>query len=249
MSKAKYRFSILSLIVLFILIWHFGVVLFHVPNYIIPAPLTLIDYMVNFFRTGDLTPHILVTLKEVFVGTFFGILLGMVLGYLIAKVEVFDKLITPILLIMQISPKISIAPLFILWFGLGLESKVALVILVVSFPIMLNESTAIKNVDTSYRDFLSIMNANKWQVFYYLELPSALREVISGIKVAVTQAITSAVIGEMMGAKQGLGYLLTNGSELYDINMILTAIIILSFIGVVLYYFFDWLEGKLLYWE
>lgn len=249
MSRSKYSFSILSLVLLFILIWHFGVVLFNVPDYLIPAPLGLIDYMVSFFRSGDLIPHVLVTLQEVFIGTFFGIIVGMILGYLIAKIEIFDKLITPILLIMQISPKISIAPLFILWFGLGLESKIALVILVVSFPIMLNESTAIKNVHTGYQDFLNIINANKWQVFYYLELPSALREVISGIKVAVTQAITSAVIGEMMGAKQGLGYLLTNGSELFDINMILTAIIILSIMGVILYYFFDWLEGKLLYWE
>lgn len=249
MSRTKYSLSILALVLLFILVWHFSILLFNVPNYLMPAPIELINYILNFFKAGELTPHILITLQEVFIGTFFGIILGMVIGYLIAKIDVFDKLITPILLIMQISPKISIAPLFILWFGLGLESKIALVILVVSFPIMLNESTAIKNVNLGYRDFLNIVNANKWQVFYYLELPSALREVISGVKVAVTQAITSAVIGEMMGAKQGLGYLLTNGAELFDINMILTAITVLSFIGVALYYFFDWLESKLLYWE
>ena len=89
--------------------------------------------------------------RQVFIGTFWGIILGMILGYLLAKNRLLEHLLMPLLLIMQISPKISIAPLFILWFGLGLTSKIALVILVVSFPIMVAESSALKKINSGYR--------------------------------------------------------------------------------------------------
>lgn len=155
----------------------------------------------------------------------------------------------PLILIIQIAPKISLAPLFILWFGLGIQSKIALVILVVSFPIMVNQYTAFKQIDIRYIELLKILKASKFQKFISLELPFAFSAIISGIKVSVTQAITAAVIGEMMGAKSGLGYLLTYGNEMYDINIILSSVITLSIIGLVLYYMATYIEKKVLYWR
>lgn len=249
MSRTKKYMELTLIVIGLIALWSAAVKIFQIPEYYLPAPSAFLAYLINFFQTGNLMKHIIVTMQEVLVGTAIGIGIGMLCGYLIAKSELCNHLFMPIVLIMQISPKISIAPLFILWFGLGLQSKIALVALVVSFPIMINESTAIKQIDKDFRNMMQILKASRWQIFKKLEFPCAMNAVLSGIKVAVTQAITAAVIGEMMGAKSGLGYLLTNGSEMYDLNMILSSVFILSLIGLCLYYLFQMIEDKALSWK
>ncbi|MCI8270775.1 MAG: ABC transporter permease [Erysipelotrichaceae bacterium] len=249
MKKSKIYIELCALVIALIALWQAITVIFDIPSYYLPSPVEFFTYFSQFLQTGKLASHISTTLYEVFIGTFWGIVVGMVLGYFIAKSKVLEHLLMPLLLIMQISPKISIAPLFILWFGLGLTSKVALVILVVSFPIMIAESSALKKINSGYTELMNIWHANKWQVFTRVELPCACHEVISGIKIAVTQAITSAVIGEMMGAKAGLGYLLTNGAEMYDLNMILSSIFLLSLLGLFLYEICQVVERKVLYWK
>ena len=119
--------------------------------------------------------------------------------------------------------------------GLGIESKAALVILVVSFPIMINEVSAIRSIEDNVYNLMKVLKASKWQTFCKIEVPYSIEMMLSGIKLALTQAMTGAVIGEMIGAKAGLGYLLTLGSETYDIKMILNAVILLSVIGLALY--------------
>ncbi|MDV7824465.1 ABC transporter permease [Enterococcus gallinarum] len=237
------------LFTLIIIIWELSVRISNVPNYILPSPTKLTSFFLTYISTGELLINAWVTLQEIFIGTFFGIILGVFLGYLIVKIKLIERLLMPLILIIQIAPKISLAPLFILWFGLGIQSKIALVILVVSFPIMVNQYTAFKQIDIRYIELLKILKASKFQKFISLELPFAFSAIISGIKVSMTQAITAAVIGEMMGAKSGLGYLLTYGNEMYDINIILSSVITLSIIGLVLYYMATYIEKKVLYWR
>ena len=159
------------------------------------------------------------------------------------------NLIMPFVIIIQTAPKISLAPLFILWMGLGIESKAALVILVVSFPIMINEVSAIRSIEDNVYNLMKVLKASKWQTFCKIEVPYSIEMMLSGIKLALTQAMTGAVIGEMIGAKAGLGYLLTLGSETYDIKMILNAVILLSVIGLALYLISELIEKKALYWK
>ena len=133
--------------------------------------------------------------------------------------------------------------------GLGIESKAALVILVVSFPIMINEVSAIRSIEDNVYNLMKVLKASKWQTFCKIEVPYSIEMMLSGIKLALTQAMTGAVIGEMIGAKAGLGYLLTLGSETYDIKMILNAVILLSVIGLALYLISELIEKKALYWK
>lgn len=133
--------------------------------------------------------------------------------------------------------------------GLGIESKAALVILVVSFPIMINEVSAIRSIEDNVYNLMKVLKASKWQTFCKIEVPYSIEMMLSGIKLALTQAMTGAVIGEMIGAKAGLGYLLTLGSETYDIKMILNAVILLSVIGLALYLISELIEKRALYWK
>jgi len=232
-----------------LVIWELYIIIFKVPNYLLPDPYNFFLAMIEFFKTGDMFYHIWVTLKEIFIGTFWGILIGITLGYVLAKVEFLEKLVMPFVIIVQTAPKISLAPLFILWMGLGIESKVALVILVVSFPVMTNEVLAVRSIEKNIYDLMKILKGNAWQRFFKIEMPFSGEMLISGMKLAVTQAMIGAVIGEMIGAKAGLGYLVVLGGENYNINLILSAVILLSLLGLILYELFDVLEKKILSWK
>lgn len=232
-----------------ILLWKLYIALFNIPPYLLPQPEELMKSMADFLVNGDMISHINTTLKEVFIGVAVGILIGLVLGYIVAKSKFIERFIMPFVLIIQTAPKISLAPLFILWFGLGLQSKIAIVILVVSFPVMINEVVAIRSIDANVFNLMKILDASAWQKFIYIELPYSLQAILSGIKIALTQAMVGAVIGEMIGAKSGLGYLLTLGNETYDINLVLSSIIILSLIGLILYLVAGFVEKKLLIWK
>jgi NitT/TauT family transport system permease protein len=114
---------------------------------------------------------------------------------------------------------------------------------------MINEVTAIRSIDRNAYDLMKVLKASRWQVFRYIELPYSMEMLLSGVKLALTQAMTGAVIGEMIGAKAGLGYLLTLGSETYDIKMILNAVILLSVMGLLFYLISEYIERKTLYWK
>jgi NitT/TauT family transport system permease protein len=251
MFYRKYRRVILpaAFFPIFLIVWQLYVTIFKVPSYLLPGPAELFQSMIKLFTTGGVMKHISVTMEEILVGTAIGIVIGLVLGYIMAKIRFIERLVMPFVIIVQTAPKISLAPLFILWMGLGIESKAALVILVVSFPIMINEVSAIRSIEVDVYNLMKILKASRLQVFFHIELPYSVEMLLSGIKLALTQAMTGAVIGEMIGAKAGLGYLLTLGSETYDIKMILNAVILLSVIGLALYLVSELIERKALYWK
>lgn len=238
-----------STLIIFILMWQAYVSLSGVAAHILPGPRLFLSKFIDILMMNNIGQHIGTTLYEIAVGFLIGCAAGLFFGYLLAKSELMERLITPYIVLAQITPKISIAPLFILWFGLGATSKIALVILVVFFPIMVNTIIGIRSVESNMKDLLHVLRANPWQRFFTVEIPYSLPSIMSGIKVSTTYAITGAVIGEMIGAKAGLGYLVILGSETYDINLILTAVLLLSLMGLVLYLLCDYAEKKLLHWH
>jgi NitT/TauT family transport system permease protein len=240
---------VLATLLVFIGLWQAYVSVFHIPVQILPGPLLFLSKFLKIMATGDMGTHIGLTLYEIFIGFLIGCVLGLLFGYLLAKSVLLERLFTPYIVLVQIAPKISIAPLFLLWFGLGATSKIALVILVVFFPIMVNTIVGIRSVESNMQDLLNILKANRWQRFWTVEIPYSLPSIMSGVKVSTTYAITGAVIGEMIGAKAGLGYLVILGSETFDINLVLTAVLLLSVIGLALYLLSALLEKRLLRWH
>lgn len=251
MLYQRYRKFILPVLFfpVFLLLWQLYIVCFQVPEYLLPTPFQLMASLVRLFTGGGVMKHIAVTMKEILAGTLAGIGIGLVLGYLMAKIRWIEGLVMPFVIIVQTAPKISLAPLFILWMGLGIQSKAALVVLVVSFPIMINEVSALRSIDPNVYNLMKILKGRRLQVFFHIELPYSMEMMLSGIKLALTQAMTGAVIGEMIGAKAGLGYLLTLGSETYDIKLILNAVILLSVMGLLMYLVSEVIERKVLYWK
>ncbi|MNW25459.1 putative aliphatic sulfonates transport permease protein SsuC [compost metagenome] len=248
MSLRKTTITLLTFLI-FVIVWQVYVSVSQVPEHILPGPVQYASEFIRITSTSNFGEHITTTLYEIAVGFGIGCVLGLFFGYLLAKSELMERLITPYVVLAQITPKISIAPLFILWFGLGATSKIALVILVVFFPIMVNTIIGIRSVESNMKDLLHVLRAKPLQKFLSVEIPYSLPSIMSGVKVSTTYAITGAVIGEMIGAKAGLGYLVILGSETYDINLILTAVLILSLMGLILYALCGYAEKRLLHWH
>ena len=236
-------------IALAIALWWLVVLVAHVPAYLLPAPDAVAARFMLLARTADLADHVRVTLSEIGAGFALGAVLGVALGWLFSKVPALGRALSPLILILQTAPKIAIAPLLILWLGLDMGPKITLIALVTFFPVMAGTAAGLAAVEAPYRDLGRLLHLSAWQHFRRIELPFALPPIFAGLRIASTQAVTAAVIGELMGATFGLGYLLSLGQENGDAGVVIVAVLILSAIGWGFHEAIRLAEGRLLAWH
>lgn len=226
-------------------LWAGGVYLFQVPGYLLPGPGEVLERLVFLFNNAQLTTHVLVTLTEIFWGFLYGSLIGIGVALIFARLPILERIATPFILLLQTAPKIAIAPLLLLWLGLGPAPKIVLVAVVTFFPVMTGMLTGLKYVHKSYLDLANVLKLNRWQLFLHIELPSALPTLFAGASVATTLAVTAAVIGELMGANKGLGYLLSAGQENADSATVIGMVLLLSLIGWLFYEIFELMRRRM----
>lgn len=239
----------IAFLVLFVAGWWAYVVAADVSRQLVPTPGDLLDRFAYFWRRGTLQRDIRVTLQQILVGFAYGAIIGVAVGQLFGRVRILERLFTPLVVLLQTTPKISLAPLLVLWFGLGMTSKVVLVALVVFFPIMTHALIGVRTVDPDLIALSRLLRMNPLQRFVRIELPHSLPSILAGVRVSTTYAVTAAVVGELIGANAGLGYLLAVGQELSDVRVVLLATLVLSFLAYVLYAVVLFVERKLLAWH
>ncbi len=231
-----------------IAVWKLCTVIFHLPVLVLPPPELVFSRAVSLVKTRTVQKHLVVTLEEILIGYASGAVLGLLSGYLLSRAVIVEKALSPYILMFQTAPKISLAPLFVLWFGLGMASKVVLIALVTFFPIMINTIVGVRSTPQDYYDLLKILNADRKNTVK-VEMKNALPEIFSGLRVALVLSLTAAIIGEMMGAKEGLGVLLILGNEMYDLSMLFVVIIVISLTSLVLDVVMEAVQHKLLGWH
>jgi len=240
--------AVLSLLA-FVALWWIAVLVFAVPEYLVPSPPALAQKFWFLTTQAGLFGHVPVTLMEILVGFVIGAVVGVALAVLFVRFPLVEIVLNPIIIFVQTAPKIAIAPLLLLWLGLGAAPKVVLVAIVVFFPVLSNMVSALRSIDPNYLALAKILHMNGWSRLWRIELPQALPLLFTGLKVGVTLAVTAAVIGELMGARAGLGYLLSLGQETADIGLVLVSVILLSLLGYGLYVAVDALERRMLRWH
>ncbi|WP_406540961.1 ABC transporter permease [Clostridium ljungdahlii] len=193
----------IATIIIVVIIWQLTINLAHVPQYIIPSPLDILKTLVSDFQ--NIMENTGTTLYESFIGFFISIIFSFILAIIMDSFEIVRKSIYPILLISQTIPTIAIAPLFIIWFGFGVLPKIIVVVMVCFFPIVVSLVDGFEKVDRDYINLFSTMKASKLQTFYHLKLPYAMVNFFSGLKIAATYMIMSAIIGEWLGGDNGIG--------------------------------------------
>ena len=233
----------------FILLWWGLVAVFNVPAYLVPSPGELADKAWFLATEAGLLSHIPLTLVEIVAGFVIGVVAGVATAVLFTGFPAVEVVLNPLIIFVQTAPKIAIAPLLLLWLGLGATPKIVLVAIVVFFPVLSNMLSALRSIDPNLLALARILRMGPVARFRRIELPQSLPLLFTGMKVGVTLAVTAAVIGELMGARAGLGYLLSLGQETADVGLVLVAVILLSLIGYALYLLLGIAERRLLGWH
>ncbi len=233
----------------FIALWWIYVAVKHVPAYILPSPPKVWSRLVKMFVKGTVYAHLWTTTYEVILGFVIGAFLGIVLGYVFIKIDALKTMLMPYLIFLQTAPKIALVPLFVVWFGIGLVSKVVLIISMVLFPVLSGMMLGLESIPPDVRNLMKILKASKWQVFSQVEMQYSLPALFASLKVGIVQAVIGAIVAEWMSGKQGLGYILTYASSTYDTPMLLAGIIVTIILGIATYQVISVLEDKFLYWH
>jgi NitT/TauT family transport system permease protein len=231
----------------FLLIWQVFVVAYGVPAYLLPAPAAIADAFVS--QLPSLLSNGWVTIYEMLAGYALAVGIAIPLAIAITSSKRFNEFVMPTMLFFQIVPKVAIAPLFLVWFGVGATPKVLVAFLISFFPIVIDAAVGLRSMSTEMIDLARSMGATRMQVFAQFRLPTSLPYLFSGLKVAATLAIAGTVVGEFVGADKGLGYLLLVTNSNMETALMFATIVALTIIGLVFYYLVELLEAFLIPWH
>lgn len=219
------------------------------PAFLIPAPLTVVERFIAYTGEGRLWPHVWATGSQVIIGLLIGVNVGALLGYMLAKSRLLNRALSPLIAAVQAVPVVAYAPLLIIWFGSGAESKIITCALTVFFPMMTNTLVGLRGVPLPLRDLMRSLEATRWQMFTRLELPSALPVLLGGLKVAAALSVIGVVIGEFVSADAGLGWLIRYARQAYDTPLVFVAVFMLALMARLLYGAVSLLETWALRWQ
>lgn len=234
---------------LLILIWALYVSVFNVEHFILPPPIDVAQELVDQLVSGEIMPQIAVTAGETVAGFAAGLVAGMLIGYLVAHSETARLTLMPFLIFFQVAPKIALVPIFIIWFGLGLFSKIFVVFSMVFFPIALGMIDGLNSIPPEMRDLMRVLRANRLQTLLKLELRHAAPQLFAACKVGIVQALIGATVAEWMSGQSGLGYVQTNASSTFNTPLLMVGIILTIVLGIILYYAIALVEKRVCFWE
>lgn len=219
------------------------------PTWILPGPAQVWRRFLRVAGDGTLWGHVQTTLTEALLGFFLGFCVASVLGYVLAKSPLLERLAAPYIVASQSTPVVAVAPLLILWFGAGILSKILVCALVVFFPMLVNTVVGLRSIDPEYRALFESLGASSWQTFTKLELPAALPVLFGGLRVGITLSVVGAVVGEFIGSDRGLGALINIARGLFDTPLMFVALLTLMTIALILYLSVVALERLLVRWR
>ena len=230
-----------------IALWWAVVELFKIPAYLLPSPGNVFARLVT--DAGLLWTHSKVTLTEVLLGFGITVVTAIPMGLLVALSPLAKQVVYPPIMLMQLVPKIAVAPLFLVWLGFGLESKVLLTILMTFFPLLLASISGFMILDDRLLYLTRSMGASRWDTFRFLRLPAALPVIFSGVKTSATIAATAAIVAEFVGANKGLGYVLLRGTSTMDIELVFAVLMVLTLVGIAINYLVEFCEWAMTPWQ
>ncbi|GER67066.1 MULTISPECIES: ABC transporter permease [Heyndrickxia] len=205
-----------------------------VPSFILPSPSQIYEsFMAN--RRQLVAVHLPVTLEEVCIGFILSVAGGVALGVIMYVSKTAEKIFYPFLVISQTVPLVAISPIFMMWFGYTIWSKVAIIILTAIFPVVISTFDGLKAVDSAYQNLFRTMGAGPWVIFRKLHIPMALPSFLSGLKLSIVYCVTGATIGEWLGANAGLGYFSRRMSGYLQAGAVFSAVFLLSALGMILF--------------
>jgi len=230
--KRRYLFAVLSHVVL-IAAWYLFVTYRHVPSFVMPSPAATIATLGG--KNYDWIGNTLVTTSEIFIGYLLAVIVGVLLAIAFSWSRTAEDAVMPLLVSLNMIPKVALGPLFIVWFSYGIFPNAIIAFSISFFPILLNTARGFREVEPELLELVRTLRSSKWQTFAKIQLPSALPYIFSGMKIGAILAVAGAVVGEFLGSSRGLGYLMLQVQVTLDTAAMFMAVILITLIGVVLY--------------
>ena len=241
------RGAALLVFVALFLVWELAVHATGIKEYLLPPPSKV---WTEFWKRHEIVAGgTWVTTQEILAGYALAIVISIPLALAVAYSRFMEHAVYPMIVFLQIIPKIAIAPLFIIWFGFGFTPKLLLVFLLSFFPIVVSGIAGFKNADRDVLDFARTTGASGLRMFVKISLPQALPHIFTGLKVGAALAATAAVVAEFVASDKGLGYLLLQYNGQLDTPMVFATIVILSLIGLAVYYAVEVVERIAIPWH
>ncbi|PXY19526.1 ABC transporter permease [Prauserella muralis] len=237
------------ILALFFLLWDTFVRVNNMSELVLPRPATVLTSLGEIVRSPDTWQHARVTATETIGGFLIALGCGITVGAVLGKVRWMERSLRPMIVASQVVPKVALIPLFVIWFGFGMTSKVIMSAMLAFFPIMLNVQLGVRSVDAGQRDVMRALNAGRWQTFKHLELKSTMPYVFAGMEVGIVFAIIGTIVGEYLGGSEGLGYLVVRTLNELDAPALFAVIILLSVLGLLLYFVVNGLKRFFIPWH
>lgn len=242
--------SLLALAVLLALLlaWEALARFSSISDLILPAPSAVFNSLQQGLLQGNLLWHTGVTLYEITAGFGIGVVVGVVLGSIIALVPMMEKVFYPYMVAFQSIPKVAIAPIIIVWFGFDTTSKVIITATISFFPVLAGTIAGLRAAPADQIEMLLSLTANRRQVFWKVRIPQSLPYIFVGLDVAATLSVIGAIVGEFVGAQAGLGFIILQRNQQLDMAGVFAILIILSLIGVALHLIIRYLQRRIVFW-
>lgn len=241
-------YPVLSLVI-FLGAWQGAISVLGIPAYLLPPPSAVLQALWLGYGQGLFWPHLFTTLMEVVVGYAIGCALALLLGAAVAEWRPLERVVMPYVVALQSMPKVALAPLLIVWFGFGISSKIALVVLICFFPVFVNSIAGFRSANPDLIALYRVFGASRLHTFLNVKLPSAATSIFAGLQIAVVLALIGAVVGEFVTAQRGLGFLIQSSSLNFDVAAMFAAIFSLALIGIASSVAIRAIQRRVIFWE
>lgn len=238
-----------AVFILFILLWEGAVRVLQVPAIVVPPPSAVGAALWSGIASGSFLPHFLATLWEIVAGFVAGAAIGIALGVMIGLSPFLERVFYPYIVAFQAVPKVAIAPIIVIWFGYGIESKIVITATISFFPVLANTIVGLRSAPQDQIDMLRASTAGEWQIFRMVRWPNALPYIFVGLDVAIIVSVIGAIVGEFVGARVGLGYLILQRNFVFDMAGVFAILIILALIGIGLHWLVVLAQRRVLFWS
>jgi NitT/TauT family transport system permease protein len=232
-----------------LVLWEAGTRSGVVDPYFVSRPTKIARTVGGWFAGGFIYPHIWATVHEAVIGLALGIAAGVVVGVLFAFFPYLSDLFRPLIVIFNATPRIVLAPLFIVWLGIGLASKVAMVVSLTFFIVFFSTYAGLRDVDPNLVNHVRVMGGTRADLMRHVLLPSALTWIFASLRTCVGFAVIGAILGEYLGADRGIGWIVQYGESLFDSNMVLSGLVVLMAFVALLDASLGWLEQRFSHWK
>ena len=243
-KREKLFVSFFRFLILFIFIigWEILARFDIINTFTFSSPSLIIKTFMELLRNGTLFSHIGITLYEVILCFFLATIIGLLFAALLWFIPILSKIIDPYLTVLNSLPKVSLGPLIIIWVGASINSIIFMSLLISTFITIINIYNGFISTNKNYIILLKSFGANKWQIFRNVVFPSNIQTIISALKINISMNLIGGIMGELLVSKKGIGYLIMYGSQVFNINLVITGVVILGIISYLMYFVIDKFE-------